>query len=57
MSSIVKNQINKKEEFTIKETDFLLKLMMNSKFDGVDIEVAYSVLTKMSKMHKAKLES
>ena len=57
MSSIVKNQINKKEEFTITETDFLLKLMMNSKFDGVDIEVAYSVLTKMSKMHKAKLES
>ena len=57
MSSIVKNQINKKEEFTIKETDFLLKLMMNSKFDGVDIEVAYSVLTKMSKMHRAKLES
>jgi hypothetical protein len=49
---------NKKEEsFTIKETDFLLKLMMRSQFDGVDLEVANSVLIKLSKIHKAKLES
>ncbi len=46
-----------KTEFTIKETDFLLKLIMRSKFDGVDLEVANSVLMKLSKIHKAKLES
>jgi len=45
------------EKFTIKETDFLLKLMMRSQFDGIDLEVANSVLIKLSKLHKAKLES
>jgi hypothetical protein len=45
------------ESFNIKETDFLLKLMMRSQFDGVDLEVANSVLIKLSKIHKAKLES
>jgi hypothetical protein len=44
-------------EFTIKETDFLLKLLMRSQYDGVDIEVAYKVIKKLSDIHKAKLEN
>jgi len=59
MSKIVssKNFVVQENKFNIKETDFLLKLMMRSQFDGVDLEVANSVLIKLSKLHKAKLES
>ena len=57
MSNIAKKYVKKEESFTIKETDFLLKLMMNSKFDGTDLETAHGVLMKLSKIHKAKLES
>tara|TARA_R100000458_G_C8203113_1_gene193030 strand:- start:605 stop:784 length:180 start_codon:yes stop_codon:yes gene_type:complete len=52
-----KSLVVKEEKFNIKETDFLLKLMMRSQFDGVDLEVANSVLIKLSKLHQAKLES
>ena len=57
MSKLVKVATNKEKGFTIKETDFLLKLMMRSQFDGVDLEVANSVLTKLSEIHRAKLEN
>jgi hypothetical protein len=55
MSKLV--PVIKKKEFTIKETDFLLKLMMKSSFDGVDLDVAHGVLIKLTEIHKAKLES
>jgi len=57
MSSLAKAKYTQEDKLTIKETDFLLKLMMNSQYAGTDIEVAYSVLMKLSKIHKAKLES
>jgi len=57
MSSLAKTKYTQEDKLTIKETDFLLKLMMNSQYAGTDIEVAYSVLMKLSKIHKAKLES
>ena len=59
MSKIVssKSLVVQEDKFNIKETDFLLKLMMRSQFDGVDLEVANSVLIKLSKIHKEKLES
>ena len=47
----------KQTEFTIKETDFLLKLLMASQFMGTDIEVAYSVINKLSEIHREKLEN
>ena len=43
--------------FNVKDTDFLLKLMMKSSFEGVELELAHSVLTKLVKMHKASLEA
>jgi len=57
MSNIIKAKADNKKDFTIKETDFLLKLIMNSKFDGTELETAYGVLMKLSKIHKAKLEN
>tara|TARA_R100001443_G_scaffold105629_1_gene114700 strand:+ start:694 stop:870 length:177 start_codon:yes stop_codon:yes gene_type:complete len=55
LTQVVKAKVQ--NEFTIKETDFLLKLLMRSQFDGVDIEVAYTVINKLSEIHKAKLEN
>ena len=57
MSNIIKAKADNKKDFTIKETDFLLKLMMNSKFDGTDLETAHRVLIKLSKIHRDKLEN
>ena len=43
--------------FTVKETDFLLKLLMGSQFHGNEVEVVYSVTKKLSEMHREKLEA
>ena len=48
---------NNKESFTVKDTDFLLKLIMRSTFEGADIDIAYSVLKKLTELHRSKLES
>ena len=48
---------NNKESFTVKDTDFLLKLIMRSSFDGADIDIAYNVLKKLTELHRSKLES
>ena len=45
------------KKFNVKDTDFLLKLIMRSTFEGVELEVAHAVLTKLAKMHKVNLES
>ena len=50
-------KIKETQEFTIKETDFFLKLLIRSQLDGVDVEVAYKVINKLSDIHKAKLEN
>tara|TARA_Y100001951_G_C11084127_1_gene153020 strand:- start:55 stop:255 length:201 start_codon:yes stop_codon:yes gene_type:complete len=42
---------------SVKDTDFILKLIMRSTFEGVELEVAHAVLTKLAKMHKVNLES
>ena len=41
----------------VKETDFLLKLLMKSSFQGAELEVAYEVIKKITEMHRVKLES
>ena len=56
MSKITPVKINK-ESFTVKDTDFLLKLIMRSTFDGADIDIAYNVLKKLTELHRSKLES
>ena len=43
-------------KFTVKDTDFLLKLIMRSQFDGSEIEIAYSVIQKLLELHRRHLE-
>tara|TARA_R100001594_G_scaffold139227_1_gene183453 strand:- start:418 stop:594 length:177 start_codon:yes stop_codon:yes gene_type:complete len=58
MSKIANAQNNKpSKRFNVKDTDFLLKLIMRSSFEGVELEVAHSVLTKLAEMHKENLET
>ena len=45
------------KRFNVKDTDFLLKLIMRSSFEGVELEVAHAVLTKLAEMHKENLEA
>ena len=42
---------------SVKDTDFILKLIMRSTFEGIELEVAHSVLIKFAEMHKVNLES
>tara|TARA_R100000808_G_scaffold16339_1_gene36952 strand:- start:370 stop:552 length:183 start_codon:yes stop_codon:yes gene_type:complete len=43
-------------KFGIKDTDFLLKLIMRSTFDGTEIEIANAVIKKLTEMHRLNLE-
>jgi len=40
----------------VRDTDFLLKLISRSSFEGVEIEQAYSVIQKLGAMHRRHLE-
>tara|TARA_R100001463_G_scaffold132082_2_gene192504 strand:+ start:1764 stop:1946 length:183 start_codon:yes stop_codon:yes gene_type:complete len=60
MSNIANTKVQKGaigKKLNVKDTDFLLKLMMNSSFEGTELELAYSVLTKLVEMHKVSLEA
>ena len=60
MSKFVKNEIEVQPMaigFNVKETDFLLKLLMKSSFQGAELEVAYEVIKKITEMHRIKLEN
>ena len=53
------SQIKKKDteiKLSVKDTDFLLKLIMRSAFEGVEIESAYNVIKKLSELHRLHLE-
>ncbi|QDP60807.1 MAG: hypothetical protein Unbinned6224contig1001_38 [Prokaryotic dsDNA virus sp.] len=41
----------------IKDTDFLLKLIGRSTFEGSEIEQAYTVIKKISELHRSNLET
>ena len=43
-------------KFGIKDTDFLLKLIMRSTFDGTEIEIANAVIKKLTEIHRLNLE-
>jgi hypothetical protein len=36
----------------VKDTDFLLKLMLDSNFPGRDIEQVYHTMTKVAQLHR-----
>jgi hypothetical protein len=56
--TVSNGQNNKSSKrFNVKDTDFLLKLIMRSSFEGAELEVAHAVLTKLAEMHKENLEA
>tara|TARA_R100000322_G_scaffold61363_1_gene38074 strand:- start:24344 stop:24532 length:189 start_codon:yes stop_codon:yes gene_type:complete len=53
VSRFVKTSDNQNEtKWNIRDTEFLLRLIMSSKIDGADIEQASSVLSKIKDIHK-----
>ena len=56
MSKLVANIQKPELKLSVKDTDFLLKLIMRSAFEGVEIESAYNVIQKLSEMHRRHLE-
>ena len=55
-ASIVKIE-DKKDEVSLNanDTDFLLKLFMDSSFKGNEIDKAHGVLSKLAKLHRDNL--
>ena len=41
---------------SVKDTDFILKNLMQSTFQGSDVEQAYRVMKKISELHRRNLE-
>jgi len=56
MSKLVPSVQKPELKLSVKDTDFLLKLIMRSAFEGVEIESAYNVIQKLSEMHRKHLE-
>ena len=49
--------VQKKEiKLGVKDTDFLLKIIMRSTFAGTEVELAYNVLEKLTTIHRRNLE-
>jgi hypothetical protein len=57
MSKLINNTQSSNISLNVKETDFLLKLLLKSTFQGAEIEVAYETIKKLTEMHRIKLES
>jgi hypothetical protein len=47
----VEPSIKKVTEFGIRDTEFLIRLIMSSKIDGGDLEVAAAVSKKIKELH------
>ena len=50
------NPVSEDVRLGVKETDFLLKLIMRSTFDGTEIETGNRVLQKLARIHKENLD-
>ncbi len=48
--------VSEEVKLGVKDTDFLLKLMMRSTFDGTEIETGNRVLQKLAQMHKENID-
>ena len=57
MSKLIANVQRPEIKLSVKDTDFLLKLIMRSAFEGVEIESAYNVIQKLSEIHRKHLEN
>ena len=42
---------------SVKDTDFLLKLIMESTFKGTELEQAYKVTKKLAEKHRRSIET
>ena len=40
----------------VKDTDFLLKVLSRSTFDGTEVELAYLVIQKIGQIHRSNLD-
>jgi len=62
MSRFVKSKqevIPKQEpeiKLNVKDTDFLLKVLSRSTFDGSEVEQAYIVIQKIGQLHRKNLD-
>ena len=43
-------------KWSIRDTEFLIRLIMSSKIDGTDLEVASSVVKKVKELHTLIIE-
>ena len=61
VKQIVKEAVVKESvsglKLTVKDTDFLLKLIMRSQFESSEVEQAYMVISKLAEKHRRSLES
>lgn len=57
MSKIASKNNNESLGLKVKDTDFLLKLLMRSNFEGNEVEQAYLTIQKLGMMHRRNLES
>lgn len=46
-----------KVRFSIQDTEFLLRLILGSQFDGKEVEAANAVLQKIKKLHKTLMNA
>jgi len=44
--------LNPKISFTIRDTEFLIRMVLVNQIDGKDVEIASSVLKKVKKIHE-----
>jgi hypothetical protein len=57
VSKIASKNNNESLGLKVKDTDFLLKLLMRSNFEGNEVEQAYLTIQKLGMMHRRNLES
>jgi len=57
MSNMISEGKTKEVKLSVKDTDFLLKLMLNGSYKGSELEHANAVLQKLVKMHKALMNA
>ena len=55
MSNIVKKKPAVKK-LGVKDTDFLLKILMRSTFEGTEVEQAFLTIQKLGEIHRGNLE-
>ena len=47
---------NESLKLNVKETDWLLKVLMDMQFVGRDVEIVHSVMTKLVNQHKDNID-